>query len=61
MPLEEENTKLNKLLADQMLDNAILSDVAAKMVSPDACRDLMADIYAELGENQPRTFLCSAC
>ena len=28
--LEEENTKLKKLLAEAMLDNAILKDVAAK-------------------------------
>ena len=28
--LEEENSKLKKLLAEAMLDNAILKDVAAK-------------------------------
>jgi putative transposase len=28
--LEEENTKLKKLLAEAMLDNAILKDIAAK-------------------------------
>ncbi len=28
--LEEENSKLKKLLAETMLDNAILKDVAAK-------------------------------
>ena len=28
--LEEENTRLKKLLAETMLDNAILKDVAAK-------------------------------
>jgi putative transposase len=28
--LEDENTKLKKLLAEVMLDNAILKDVAAK-------------------------------
>ncbi len=28
--LEDENTRLKKLLAEQMLDNAILRDVAAK-------------------------------
>ena len=28
--LEDENTKFKKLLAEQMLDNAILRDVAAK-------------------------------
>lgn len=28
--LEDENTKLKKLLAEQMLDNAMLQDVASK-------------------------------
>ena len=28
--LEDENSKLKKLLAEQMLDNAILKDVASK-------------------------------
>ena len=28
--LEDENSRLKKLLAEQMLDNAILKDVAAK-------------------------------
>ena len=28
--LEDENAKLNKLLADQMLDNAMLKDVASR-------------------------------
>lgn len=28
--LEDENAKLKKLLAEQMLDNAVLKDVAAK-------------------------------
>lgn len=28
--LEEENTRLKKLLAEQMLDNAILRDVSSK-------------------------------
>ena len=28
--LEDENTKLKKLLAEQMLDNAMLRDVASK-------------------------------
>jgi len=29
-PLEDENTRLKKLLAEQMLDNAMLKDVASK-------------------------------
>lgn len=28
--LEDENTRLKKLLADQMLDNAMLRDIASK-------------------------------
>lgn len=28
--LEDENTKLKRLLADAMLDNAVLKDIAAK-------------------------------
>jgi putative transposase len=28
--LEDENAKLKKLLAEQLLDNAILKDIAAK-------------------------------
>ena len=32
--LKEENGKLEKLLAEAMLDNAILKDVAAKMYGP---------------------------
>lgn len=32
--LEEENVRLKRLLADAMLDNAILKDVAGKMVCP---------------------------
>jgi putative transposase len=35
--LEDENTRLKKLLADAMLDNAVLKDIAAKkMVTPAA-------------------------
>jgi putative transposase len=34
--LEEENAKLKKLLAEAMLDNAMLKDIAAK--NGDACR-----------------------
>lgn len=32
--LEDENTRLRKLLAEAMLDNAILKDVAAKKWCP---------------------------
>ena len=41
--LEEENARLKKLLAEQMLDNAILRDVGSKkMVTPDAGRKAAA-------------------
>ena len=41
--LEDENARLKKLLAEAMLDNAILKDVAAKkMVAPAAKRDAVA-------------------
>jgi len=36
--LEDENARLKKLLAEAMLDNAILKDVSAKKVTPDAKR-----------------------
>jgi putative transposase len=32
--LEDENARLKKLLAEQMLDNAILKDVTSKMYGP---------------------------
>jgi putative transposase len=32
--LEDENAKLKKLLAEAMLDNAMLKDIAAKMYGP---------------------------
>ena len=40
--LEEENARLKKLLAEQMLDNAILKDVASKNGDPDAKRKAVA-------------------
>lgn len=47
--LEDENARLKKLLAEQMLDNAILKDVAAKMETPDARRKAVALACAEHG------------
>jgi hypothetical protein len=42
--LEDENARLKKLLAEQMLDNAILKDVAAKMYGPPRqCKVLVRD------------------
>ena len=41
--LEDENGKLKKLLAEAVLDNAILKDIAAKkMVTPAAKREAVA-------------------
>ncbi|MFG1481177.1 IS3 family transposase [Xanthobacter sp. V4C-4] len=53
--LEDENARLKKLLAEQMLDNAILKDVAGKkMVTPDAKRKAVAHACAEHGVSQRR-------
>jgi len=41
--LEDENAKLKKLLAEAMLDNAMLKDIASKkMVTPAARREAVA-------------------
>jgi putative transposase len=42
--LEDENAKLKKLLAEQMLDNAMLKDVRKKMVTPAARREAVAHL-----------------
>ncbi|MFC3615139.1 IS3 family transposase [Lutimaribacter marinistellae] len=43
--LEDENTKLKKLLAEQMLDNAMLKDVASrKLVTPGVKREAVAHV-----------------
>jgi putative transposase len=43
--LETENTKLKRLLADAMLDNAALKDLLGKkMVAPAACREAVAHL-----------------
>ncbi|CAM5389248.1 IS3 family transposase ISRle4 [Afipia felis] len=53
--LEDENARLKKLLAEQMLDNAILKDVAAKkMVTPDAKRKAVARACEVHGVSQRR-------
>ncbi|WP_394075217.1 IS3 family transposase [Xanthobacter autotrophicus] len=53
--LEEENTWLKKLLAEQMLDNAILRDVSSKkLVTPDARRKAVAHACAAHGVSQRR-------
>ena len=40
--LEDENNELKKLLAEQMLDNAMLRDINSKMVTPFAKRKAVA-------------------
>ncbi|WP_245866544.1 IS3 family transposase [Oceaniglobus roseus] len=53
--LEEENGKLKKLLAEAMLDNAILKDVAGKkMVAPGVRREAVAHVVATHGVSQRR-------
>ncbi|WP_333722097.1 IS3 family transposase [Agrobacterium tumefaciens] len=52
--LEDENAKLKKLLAEAMLDNAILKDVASKkMVTPDVKRNAV-HVCAQHGVSQRR-------
>ena len=53
--LEDENAKLKKLLAETMLDNATLKDVASKkMVTPDVKRNAVAHVCAQHGVSQRR-------
>nr|WP_237708141.1 IS3 family transposase [Oceanicola sp. S124] len=53
--LEEENGKLKKLLAEAMLDNAILKDVAAKkLVAPGVKREAVAHVVEVHGVSQRR-------
>ncbi|MEP4258361.1 MAG: IS3 family transposase [Rhizobiaceae bacterium] len=53
--LEDENSKLKKLLAEQMLDNAMLKDVASpKVVTPAAKREAVAHVCKEHGVSQRR-------
>ena len=42
--LEDENAKLKKLLAEAMLDNAMLKDIGKKMVTPAARREAVAHL-----------------
>ena len=53
------NARLKKLLAEQMLDNAILKDVAAKMVTPDAKRKAVAHACTVHAVSQRRACLTS--
>ncbi|WP_425387998.1 IS3 family transposase [Azospirillum halopraeferens] len=56
--LEDENAHLKKLLAEAMLDNAILKDVAGKkMVTPAAVRSAVAHVRANHGVSERRACL----
>jgi putative transposase len=50
--IEEENTKLKRLLAEAMLDNAALKDLLGKMVMPVACREAVAHLRREFAMSE---------
>jgi len=52
--LEAENARLKKLLAEAMLDNAVLKDVALKVVTPAARRSAVSAVRAAHGINERR-------
>ncbi|WP_408015293.1 IS3 family transposase [Sandaracinobacteroides hominis] len=53
--LEDENAKLKKLLAEAMLDIAVLKDISAqKMVTPDAKRNAVAHAREQFGLSERR-------
>nr|WP_245489252.1 MULTISPECIES: IS3 family transposase [Rhizobium] len=53
--LEDENARLKKLLAETMLDNAILKDVASKkLVTPEVKRGAVAHVCKQHGVSQRR-------
>nr|WP_316173149.1 IS3 family transposase [Bradyrhizobium sp. SZCCHNRI2049] len=52
--LEDENAKLKKLLAEQMLDAAALRELLSKMVGPAAKRAAAAHLQAKLGLSERR-------
>jgi transcriptional regulator of heat shock response len=52
--LEEENAKLKKLLAEQMLDVAALRELFQKMVGPAAKRDAVAHLKAVMALSEQR-------
>ena len=56
--LEMENAGLKKLLADAMLDNAMLKDIAGKMVAPGVRRHAVADFREHHGVSERR--VCQA-
>ena len=53
--LEEENARLEKLLAEAMLDNAVLKDLASKkMVTPGAKREAVTHAREHHGVSEPK-------
>ena len=52
--LEDENAKLKKLLAEAMLDNAMLKDVASKMLTPAARREAVAHLQSAFEVSERR-------
>ncbi|WP_247355322.1 IS3 family transposase, partial [Bradyrhizobium sp. 160] len=52
--LEDENAKLKKLLAEQMLDAAALRELLSKMVGPAAKRAAVAHLEAKMGLSERR-------
>ena len=52
--LEDESAKLKKLLAEAMLDNAMLKDVAAKKVTPVARREAVAHLRSNFDVSERR-------
>ena len=50
--LEDENGKLKKLLAEQMLDNAMLQDINSKMVTPAVRREAVVHLCGAHGVSQ---------
>ena len=45
--MESENTRLKKLLADAMLDNAALKDLLAKMYGPSRRCKVLEDLFGD--------------
>ncbi|WP_246047533.1 IS3 family transposase [Hankyongella ginsenosidimutans] len=52
--LEEENSRLKKLLAEAMLDNAVLKDLASKMVTPAPQAEAVAHAREHHGVSERR-------
>src|SRR5260370_21235259 len=52
--LEAENARLKKLLAEAMLDNAMLKDLTTKMVTPVARREAVAHLCQTYSVSQRR-------